>query len=183
MIFAILGGHPCQSLLGLKSVKFLQNKTDQSISGIVFVDWALHLFFIYLASIGNPIKRKRESQYWPGDVCLDFLQQRLCPRAAITLKEPHNTHKQRVTHKEIVSCILPEMRAKQTTEGGNRDWLCVGPWGPVESERQHDSIEGVAHKGVGFTKTNRARVHSTAHQLKTQQTTRRSCVGVFIPCL
>lgn len=79
---------------------------------------------------------ERKSQYWPRGVCLDFLQQRLCPRAAITMKEPHNTHKQGLTHTHIVCRIHTEMRAKQTTEGGDRDW-CVLALGGLWSSNSY----------------------------------------------
>lgn len=65
---------------------------------------------------------------------MDVFQQRLCPRAAITMKEPHSTHKQRLTHTHthIARRIHTEMRAKQTTEGGDGDW-CVLALGGLRS--------------------------------------------------
>lgn len=51
------------------------------------------------------------------------------------MKWPHNTHKQKLTNTHIVGCILTEMRAKQTSEGGDGNWCVLALGGFRSSNR------------------------------------------------
>lgn len=105
---------------------------------------------LYLALMVAQMKRQavkdveKESQYWPRDVCLGFLQQRLCPRATITMREPRYTH----THKHArpVTHSHRETRAKQTRVGVDGDRCMLALRVLWEFKQWHGSIWGVATK-------------------------------------
>lgn len=80
------------------------------------------------------------------------------PATSLSLGSHFNeTRKQRPTHTHIVSCILTEMRAKQTTEGGDAEWCVCWPLGASGVQTLTWLHPRSGHKGEAFTKTNRTK--------------------------
>lgn len=119
----------------------------------------LHLFDVFWLST-KWRERDREREMWTEKESILAKRRALgfTPATSLSLGSHFNeTRKQRPTHTHIVSCILTEMRAKQTTEGGDAEWCVCWPWGASGVQTLTWLHPRSGHKGEAFTKTNRTK--------------------------